>query len=711
MDPAIIAAIIGAIATIVGAVIAALVYWYRVPGHDVTLDSSRHSITETGGTVIQAERREGIQIGEAAREEKILQKPTEISYIILREEMEMDKVLGSQLFLETPEGKIGRNWDGIKETVYHEEYEFGEMIEGDILIIHGDIGIGKTTYLFFFVADCLKKGEHVIFVDPTYLENNLKVLRGETGQIIAIDAFERVEGNFKERCSELIDFAKSSRAKIILTMRSHKREEVKNVAARKHYEVKEAMPKPQSHHIPYIVANYLLFFDVNADGLNAEDAHRIIYGNEYERYSGLREAIEIIKEKSNASPFYIFHTIKELKRKELPFEVSTIKDLPTGVGELLLNTLKTDFLCGGMEDDVFIAILICMSGLEKDFSVWLVDAICEELIELFSVESGENIKEREVIKKVDRFMNHFMVRTTNFEVLLPVYWREAIEKALKGRIDDALSIRFLRVKRRIRVRNIIENAFKKGLEKSWVDEGYFHLIADAAKQGFLDYAYEKFKESGLKETEAMKEDKDYAMFVLLNELLIRGNNYIKTKKNEGYKKAIENYNKAIEINQKFIDAYINRAVAKNKLEMYKDATKDLEEVIKLNPDNTHALNSLGVNYARIGNYDEAFSCYKKAIELNSEDPLPYYNRAILYEETEEYGKAKKDYKEAIKLKPDFVEAYYKLAGLLEKMKEYEEAKIYYKKMIEVKIGSEADGDDENETRRGNSHTRPGDRGV
>jgi tetratricopeptide (TPR) repeat protein len=596
----------------------------------------------------------------------------EPQFIILQEEKEIDKVLNSQLFLETPEGKIGRNWDEIKETVYYEKCEFNEMKEGNILVIHGDIGIGKTTYLLFFIADCLKKGEHVIFIDPSFIEGSLKELKEKKGQIIAIDAFERVRGDFKQKCSELIDFARISQAKIILTMRSHKKAEFKNVAAHEHYEVKEVMPKPQTHNIPYIVANYLLFFNVNANGLNAEDAHRIIYSNEYEKYPELMNALEIIKEKSNVSPFYIFHIIKELKKKELTFEISAIKDLPKGVEELLLNTLKTDFLSMGLEDNVFIAILICLSQLGKDFSIRLIDAIFEELIELFSLENGENIIDSEVQNKVDQFINHFMVRTTNFEVLLTAYWREAIEKALKRGTDDSLSTIFVRVNRRISVSNVIKNALKRGLEKSQIDDDYFHLIADAAKQGFLDYAYKKFKE--VKETKGKDDAKDYAMYVLTNEFVISGNKYFDLKR---YKKSIGYYNMAIEINPKFITAYIDCAIAKNKLKRYKEAIKYLEDVIKLNLDNMHAAyayNNLGVNYARIKNYNHALLYYEKAVILNSKDPLPYYNRAILYEKIKEYEKAKRDYEKAIELEVDFVEPRNKYAVLLEKMRKDGKAK-------------------------------------
>jgi len=396
----------------------------------------------------------------------------------------------------------------------------------------------------------------------------------------------------------------------------------------------------------------------------------------------LKDALTIIKGKSSGSPFYIFHSLKDLQNKKFAFEVSTIKDLPKGVEELLLNTLKTDFLNGGMEDNVFIAILICLSQLEKDFSIGLIDAIFEELLEFFNLNNGEGTIDNidgDIQNKIDQFINHFMVRTTNFEVLLTAYWREAIEKALDKRItDDSLSSIFVRVNRRVSASTVIENALKRGLEKSHNEIEYLHLIADAAKQGFLDYAYKMFKK--INEIKGMENDKSYARYVLANEFLIKGNNYFDFKQ---YKKAIENYDKAIEIYPEFSAAYINCAIAKNRIasitrkfpypELFfnlwvlKDSLKYLEIAKKLVPNDPHPHNSLGIIYAKMKKYDNAFLCFENAIKLSPEDPLPYYNRAILYVMIKDYGNGKKDYEKAIELKPDFVEARNKLKAFNEKI--------------------------------------------
>ena len=74
MEPAIIAAIIGAIATIVGAVIAALVSQRKKDKTKLLpTQGSRHLTVGaiSGGAVIQAEKIEGIKIEEAASKEKL----------------------------------------------------------------------------------------------------------------------------------------------------------------------------------------------------------------------------------------------------------------------------------------------------------------------------------------------------------------------------------------------------------------------------------------------------------------------------------------------------------------------------------------------------------------------------------------------------------------------------------------------------------------
>jgi len=92
-------------------------------------------------------------------------------------------------------------------------YYFEELKGGEILVIHGDIGIGKTTYMLFFVENILKGGnKEVIFLDSTRIESSLGEIEHDIGKFIVVDALGR-GGSIKKKSEQLIDFVKSNKAK------------------------------------------------------------------------------------------------------------------------------------------------------------------------------------------------------------------------------------------------------------------------------------------------------------------------------------------------------------------------------------------------------------------------------------------------------------------------------------------------------------------
>ena len=330
---------------------------------------------------------------------------------------ELDELITNPNFIETPEikGIKGRSWKEIKETVYSDFYSFKELREGEILVIHGDIGIGKTTYMLFFVENILKESkEEVIFLDSTRIESLLAEIKYETGKFVAVDALGR-GGRLKEKSEQLVDFVKNNNAKLIITMRTHEKETFEDVVREKGYEIKTIEPKPPLDAVLYIVANYLLYFKVDAYGLKPEEVFKLIYSGDYVRYPKLKKALEMIAEKSNGSPFYIYHTISELNRKNLQFELATIKDLPEGVEELLLNTLRRDFIFKGERrkgNKSFLKLLICLRNLEKYYSIYLYEALYEELKGKFDI--GD---------RVEAFKAFLIVTESGYEFILPDYWK------------------------------------------------------------------------------------------------------------------------------------------------------------------------------------------------------------------------------------------------------------------------------------------------
>lgn len=618
---------------------------------------------------------------------------------------ELDELITNQNFIETPESKgiKGRSWKEIKKTVYSNFYSFKELKEGEILVIHGDIGIGKTTYMLFFVENILKTSkEEVIFLDSTRIESSLVEIKYETMKFVAVDALGR-GGRLKEKSGQLVDFVKNNNAKLIITMRNHEKETFEDVVREKGYEIKTIEPKPPLDVVSYIVANYLLYFKVDADDLKPEEAFKLIYNGDYVRYPKLKKALEITAEKSNVSPFYIYHTISELRRKDLQFELATIKDLPEGVEALLLNTLRKDFIFKGKErkgNKSFLKLLICLRNLEGYYSVYLYETLCEKLKGNFDIQD-----------RVEAFKAFLIVTEDGYEFRLPFYWSEAINKALSRDIKDKwLADEFIRAAAELNPK-IIEHVLKGEIEKREINRRYFHLLGCAAKWGLLDYAYVKFKE-----VEGSRiEDEEYArLFISIGYYTCGFIHHIL----EQYMKAIEDFSRAIELDPNDYIAYHDRGIAYSKLNQHERAIADLSRTIELNPNNYRGYFNRGSIYYFLNQYERAMDDFNKAIELNPyladaysnrgiiyhilkqddralkdlnkaikldlNDAVKYYNCGVFYRDLKQYKLALRKLSEAIELNPNYAEAYYDLGNIYLDLEEYKSAIKEYGKAIKLR---------------------------
>jgi Flp pilus assembly protein TadD len=124
----------------------------------------------------------------------------------------------------------------------------------------------------------------------------------------------------------------------------------------------------------------------------------------------------------------------------------------------------------------------------------------------------------------------------------------------------------------------------------------------------------------------------------------------KEAENGDFQKAIPDYTEAIRLAPDYAIAYLNRAMAYNKLDQYDNAISDFTKVIELKPD---ALTYFyrGLVYNELKQYGNAISDFTKAIQLKP-DPLTYNNRGIAYYWLKQYNYAISDFTDAIQLKQD-----------------------------------------------------------
>ncbi|NMX21940.1 hypothetical protein C5S30_05820 [ANME-1 cluster archaeon GoMg4] len=411
--------------------------------------------------------------------------------------------------------------------------------------------------------------------------------------------------------------------------------------------------------------------------MNAKEAFKVIYSNDYVYHPRLKEALETIAEKSNGAPFYIYHTISELSKKGLPFDLATVRDLPKGVENLLIDTLHTGFVFKGKGREgnkSFLKLLICLSMLERDFSVYLYELLYEELRGEFDIR-----------KRVDAFKSFLSEGESVYELMLTSYWRDAIRKALKRDTEDErLADEFGRAEAELDPK-IIGLVLKRKLEEGSINKRYFHLIADAAKLGrldydLLDYAYEKYKAVESIESEG----KDYAEFVLIREYLLRGYAFNAIRQ---FESAIRNFDKALKLepeeNKAKATAYRNRGVAYSRLTRYEEAIKDFDRAIVLKPEYVDAYTVRGDAYAKLGRYEEALRDFNKAIELDPEYAVAHDARGCFYLDLEQYDEAISDFTTAIALDPDYAEAYLHRGSAYWGLEQYEGVLNDFNKAIEL----------------------------
>ena len=83
--------------------------------------------------------------------------------------------------------------------------------------------------------------------------------------------------------------------------------------------------------------------------------------------------------------------------------------------------------------------------------------------------------------------------------------------------------------------------------------------------------------------------------------------------------AISDYSKAIEIDPNYVDAYVNRGVAKSDLGDNLGAISDYSKAIEINPNYLDAYINLGVEKNKVGEMKGACFNWTKASGLGDED--------------------------------------------------------------------------------------------
>jgi tetratricopeptide (TPR) repeat protein len=105
-----------------------------------------------------------------------------------------------------------------------------------------------------------------------------------------------------------------------------------------------------------------------------------------------------------------------------------------------------------------------------------------------------------------------------------------------------------------------------------------------------------------------------------------------------------------------LSAYLNRAVALNRLGEHALAIEDIDQAIEIAPDISRLHQFRGVTYTELGKYKKSVRNHSKAIRLDKNNAEAYFYRGFSYSKMKDHRKAIADYNRAIDLQTDFLTA-------------------------------------------------------
>lgn len=366
-------------------------------------------------------------------------------------------------FIERP-FKDEEEWSLKKKQLYY----FGEQAEieqefqtisaklgsTNICLITGEPNSGKSTFLLFYVDECLKRNIDtlILFINP-FIE--AEVLAGDDGilneidrfittqyrgyekrkVLLAIDALRREESdeNYIEKCDKLFEWAFSRGYRLIATVRSDQRDLLKknfeNMPINKwvKYNLKDGEIEVKPFNLEWTKKAVIRYLDFSPYE-KIKPPELSFDSKEF------NECVEIIARKSRAVIGDIAFIIEDIYISSQEFSKETLEKYPEGtVGipsgyVLRWNTIRRDYYLLG--DKVLPAVFLFLTY--QNYSI--TKLFINKFIEWGIVEIDKGLLDRkQIFDRVENLLNFYCISTMfeNVEQFrLRSDWREAIEKGL-----------------------------------------------------------------------------------------------------------------------------------------------------------------------------------------------------------------------------------------------------------------------------------------
>jgi len=378
-------------------------------------------------------------------------------------------------FIEKPL-KENEDWKSKKENLINfdkrlTENALNKLTSNRILLITGSQNVGKSTFLLFFLDECLGKKitdwNAIIFLNPFIKEKDLdSVLEGvntliqskykRNNVLLAVDGLRRQETdeNYVNKCVKLFEKASEYGYKLIATVRDNEKEYLKNklgsigrgIDEWAKFDPKEIRITYESKELERILLKHLNYYrkEIELKYISHDEMNKFFFAEEEipqekERYQQFKYCVENVVRKSEGLAGYIAFLIEEISEHEREFSEEVVENYPVGMINLVLNTIWRDYYIGENEkvDQLIPLLIIFLMKLEYPFEFSLTKHFfdsfktwgIEKLDEKFSEENKKKIRE-----KIDNFIDFYTVRTSSVqesEYRLLNYWKDAMDKIMR----------------------------------------------------------------------------------------------------------------------------------------------------------------------------------------------------------------------------------------------------------------------------------------
>ena len=367
---------------------------------------------------------------------------------------ELDDVAKSTNFLENKEEDL----ESKKKDVFY----FGDKLEVDekirnilaklgpqrILFITGPPAVGKSTFLLFFLAECVRNWETIFFLNPREdmkktLEKIDEIIKVDYKDrispediLLVIDALHRKEEREVENFSELFEKIRKDEYSLITTIRDN---ELNNLID-KMGDLKEEFGvewekedvKLEQERMRRIFVNWLIYYSgkskIELEGINLSFEEiknyflegEVVPPEKIDAYEKFNKCVRIASGKSKGLAGYIKYLAEDIARRGKMSE-EIIEEYPVGMTKLIKRIIERDYYI--KNDEVLPSLILFLAEQKDPISLEFINSFVEWGVDTIDKGSFDNIEslKRDILDKANNLTRFYTSTTYKDNIELYVF--------------------------------------------------------------------------------------------------------------------------------------------------------------------------------------------------------------------------------------------------------------------------------------------------